>query len=148
MSELTPEDIEAYRQETQLPWEKQRLIIEPKLTADLKGFGSPTGRFGAQAKLYAHGLFESYREVQPMPAGVIDSEAISEAEEALLRHYGPTDAAFTLDWWKRVYSQPVLVNKLTRREYMSYTDLVRPETVEAMARPKWGIESLRVRVYQ
>lgn len=124
---------------------KRRLTIEPKLTSDLKGFGSPAGRsiheWGAlkrQAAIYRQGLFESYRGVQPMPAGVIDSEAIADAEDALLRHYGEADAAFSLNWWAKVYSRPVLVNKITRTEYLSYNDLVRPETVQAMARPLRG----------
>lgn len=149
MTELTPEDIEAYGQETQLPSEKQRLMIEPKLTSDLKGFGSPTGRLGKapsihdwgvikrQASLYAQGLFESYRAVQPMPARVIDDQAIPNAEDAFLRHYNEAELPnlTAMSWWNKKFGVPVLVNKITKREYMSYTDLVRPETVEAMARP-------------
>jgi len=126
---------------------EKKWTIEPKLTADLKGFGSPTGRLRLQASLYAQGIFESYRGVRPMPAGVINHEAIREAEEAFLQHYSSRDAAFTMDWWNRMYGRPILVNRLTRREYMSYNDLIRPGTLAAMTRPKWGIESLRVRVY-
>lgn len=113
----------------------KKLIIEPKLTADLHGFGSPTGRLRAQAKLYARGIFESYREAQPMPAGVINDQVICDAEDALLRYYSSRDVAFTMDWWARMYGQPVLVNRLTRIEYLSYNDLIRPETLSAMARP-------------
>lgn len=121
----------------------KRLIIEPKLTSDLKGFEAPGqvrtmhewGAIKRQAALYRHGLFESYRAVQPMPAGVIDGEAISSAEDTLLRPYSEGDAAFTMHWWNKMYGRPVLVNKVTRREYMSYTDLVRPETLAAMAHP-------------
>lgn len=123
----------------------KRLIIEPKLTSDLGGFEAPGrvrtmqewGAIKRQAALYRHGLFESYREVQPMPAGVIDGEAISNAEAALLRHYSEADLAnlTALSWWNKKFGVPVLVNKVTKREYMSYTDLVRPETLAAMARP-------------
>lgn len=121
----------------------KRLIIEPKLTSDLGGFEAPGqvrtmqewGAIKRQAALYRHGLFESYREVQPMPAGVIDGEAMPSAGDALLRPYGEADAAFTMHWWNKKFGVPVLVNKVTRREYMSYTDVIRPETLAAMARP-------------
>jgi hypothetical protein len=126
----------------------KKWTIEPKLTADLHGFGSATGRLRVQASLYAQGIFKSYRAEQPVPAAVIDGEALPSAEDALLRHYGEADAAFTMHWWNRMYGRPVLVNRLTRAEYMGYNDLIRPETLVAMTRPKWGIESLRVRTYR
>lgn len=92
---------------------------------------TPTGRMvDHQLGLYAQGLTESYRHM-PMGDISIDYQAL---EEKFVANYASRDVEFTLEWWRK-HLTPVLVNRLTRREYVSYTEMIRPETLARMSRP-------------
>jgi len=117
---------------------KRRLDIEPKT-------GIPSmaqwAAYKRQSQLYARGIMQGYERCLPVPMGPEpcgDGELIevdyARLEKRYLAGYAAKDIDFTGAWWSKFHT-PVLVNRLTRREYRSYTELVRPETLAAMARP-------------
>jgi hypothetical protein len=92
---LTGEDVKAFSRQKTLPIDVQHKI-QP-LTRDERVIRA------RQAALYAEGIFQGYRAVSPMPAGEytvpshsdlgksIMSQALDQAEQALMRHYSMPD---------------------------------------------------------
>lgn len=115
---LTPEDIEAYGRQTELPHESQRKFLteyKPNLPME------PRQRaiFDRQMALY----YDAY---------------VGAAEQRVVASYALRDVDFTMEWWKRFAGEPVLVNKLRGRAtqtLFSLNYLVHPETIAAMTPP-------------
>jgi hypothetical protein len=115
--ELTPEDIEAFGRQTELPYESQRkFLVEWKPTLPMTDVDRAV--FSRQMALY----YDAY---------------MTAAEERVVARYAQRDVDMTLGWWRRFCGQPILVNKLRGRHnaILELNDLIHPETLEKMARP-------------
>jgi len=113
--ELTPEDIEAFGRQTELPHESQRkMLVEWKPNLPMSDFDRAV--FDRQMALY----YDAY---------------LAAPEQRVVASYARRDADFTMTWWKRFTGEPVLVNKLRGRAQQaifSLNDLIHPGTIERM----------------
>lgn len=121
--ELTPEDIEAYGRQTELPHESQRKLLTEYKPMD------PTQRaiFDRQMALY----YDAY---------------MAAPEERVVASYAQRDADFSMTWWRRFAGEPVLVNKLRGRAnqtLFSLNELIHPETIAAMTPESPGCGCVR-----